>query len=291
MENFNIARTYKDRLFRRIFSDKASLLELYNALNGTEYTEEAELTVNDLEDAVYMRMKNDRSFVLESLTMNFYEHQSTWCPNMPLRGFFYAADAYRAYVEAKEYDLYSMNMIKLPTPKYVIFYNGDKEVPDSTEVRLSDMFEYRDEEDVGKFEWTATVLNINTGHNKELMDKCRKLNDYSILIGKVKEYKKGAALKEAIEKAVSECITEGVLREFLVKNRGEVVNTLLTEYNEEKTMANLYKEAKELGIEEGMKLGKNEAVEETARKLKKEGLSYDLIARCTGLTDEEIKKL
>ncbi|MGN0710984.1 MAG: hypothetical protein ACI4LO_04410, partial [Anaerovoracaceae bacterium] len=178
-----------------------------------------------------------------------------------------------------------------PTPKYVIFYNGDKEVPDSTEVRLSDMFEYRDEEDAGKFEWTATVLNINAGHNKELMDKCRKLNDYSILIGKVKEYKKEVALKEAIEKAVSECITEGVLREFLVKNRGEVVNTLLTEYNEEKTMANLYKEAKELGIEEGMKLGRNEAVEETARNFKREGIPVEMIARCTGLTEQEIENL
>lgn len=278
-----IARTYKDRLFRKIFSDKGSLLELYNALNGTEYTEEADLQIVDLEDALYLGMKNDKAFVLESLSMNFYEHQSTWCPNMPLRGFFYAADTYRAYVAENDYDLYSIKQIRLPAPRYVVFYNGDQDMPDRTEMRLSDMFAFQDEVNKTNFEWTATVLNINIGHNKQILDKCKNLRDYATLIGKIKLYRCDLKLREAIDKAVKECIEEDVLRDFLTKNRGEVVNTLLTEYDEEKSRARLARDAKELGVIEG-KL-------ETAVKMKAEGLPIEMIVRCTGLSEKEIEKL
>lgn len=278
-----IARTYKDRLFRRIFSDKSSLLELYNALNNTDYTEETELEIVDLEDAVYLSMKNDKAFVLESLSMNFYEHQSTWCPNMPLRGFFYAADTYRAYITSKDYDLYSIKQIVLPEPRYIVFYNGDQEVPDRTELKLSDMFLNQDASDKGKFEWTATVLNINIGHNNVILDKSKKLRDYATLIGKIKTYKNELPLKSAIDKAVKECIEEDVLRDFLIKNRSEVMNTLLTEYDEEKSRARLARDAQEIGMQ--LK------AQETASKLKNEGISIDIIARCTGLSEAEIEKL
>ncbi|MGN0710475.1 MAG: hypothetical protein ACI4LO_01850 [Anaerovoracaceae bacterium] len=246
MKNLKINRTHKDRLFRKIFSDKKSLLDLYNALNGTSYTDENDLTINDLEDAIYMGMKNDKSFIMQRITMNFYEHQSSWCPNMPIRGFFYGAEAYRAYVETQGLNLYGRTKIKLPAPRYVVFYNGDEETPDVMKLRLSDMFEPIGDEE-NEFEWTATLVNINVGRNKELMESCKALKDYSILIGKIKEYRKNLKIEDAIDKAVEECIIEDVLKDFLLKNRSEVMNTLLTEYNEKETMDYLYKEAREQG--------------------------------------------
>lgn len=287
MRELQINRTYKDRLFRKLFDNRKSLLELYNALNGTAYTDENDLEINDLEDVIFMGMKNDRSFIMQRMTMNFYEHQSTWCPNMPLRGFFYGADAYRVYIENAGFNLYARKKIKIPVPRYVVFYNGDEDAPDCMKLRLSDMFEPVFEEDKGEFEWTATMLNINIGHNKDLMEKCRTLKEYAYLIGKIKLYKSERPIEEAIYKAVEECINENVLREFLIKNKGEVMNTLLTEYDEKATMDYLRKEAMEQGIAEG----EYRKARMTAANMKKEGLDFELIAKCTGLQIREIEQL
>lgn len=251
MKKINVVLDYKDRIFRTLFSDKASLLQLYNALNGTEYTDATDLVINDLEDAIYMSMKNDRSFILNGKIMNFYEHQSTFSPNLPLRGIVYAAKCYDAYVSNSGQNRYGSKKIKLPTPQFVVFYNGDKDVEDYVELRLSDMFEEDLGEDKGKYEWTAKLYNINIGHNKEILDKCPRLKEYSIFIGKVKECLITLPLKEAIEYAIDFCIEENVLREFLKKNRSEVMGSILTDYNEKETMEAFYKDGKEDGLEEG----------------------------------------
>ena len=130
---------YKDRLFRFVFQNKEDLLELYNALNHSEYRDPGELIVNTLEDVIYMGMKNDISFLIGG-TLNLYEHQSTWNPNMPLRGFFYFARIYENYVGSNHKDIYSSTLQALPFPRYFIFYNGVKEEPDRKELSLSDAF-------------------------------------------------------------------------------------------------------------------------------------------------------
>ena len=83
-----INRTVKDRLFRFIFSkDPAALLQLYNALNGTDYEDADALEIVTLDNIVYMSMKNDLAFIVTGV-LNLYEHQSTINPNMPLRCFY-----------------------------------------------------------------------------------------------------------------------------------------------------------------------------------------------------------
>ena len=86
----HVARNHKDRLFRMIFREKKELLSLYNAVNGTSYTNAEELEIVTLENAIYMNMKNDLAFIMDSY-LNLYEHQSTYSPNMPLRDLFYIA--------------------------------------------------------------------------------------------------------------------------------------------------------------------------------------------------------
>ena len=114
-----------------------------------------------------MDYKNDISFLIDS-TLNLYEHQSTWNPNMPLRGLGYFARLYEDYVRLNELNIYSETRLKLPKPQYFVFYNGTKNQPDSMELRLSDCFENTDNE-APCLECTATMLNINYGHNQELM--------------------------------------------------------------------------------------------------------------------------
>ena len=80
-------REYKDRLFKFIFGNpenKEWTLSLYNAINDTSYTNADDIQITTIQDAVYMKMKNDVSFLVNNI-MNFYEQQSTFNPNMPMR--------------------------------------------------------------------------------------------------------------------------------------------------------------------------------------------------------------
>lgn len=174
-----INRNNKDVLFGLRFQNKKDLLQLYNAVNETNYTDEQQLEITTLGDAVYMAMKNDVSFLVSN-KMNLYEHQSTFNPNMPIRGFEYFAELYSAYLEKNELDVYGSSLIKLPTPQYVVFYNGTKEQPEKTVLKLSDAFEKIGHNGIEPaIEVQAIMLNINLGHNQLIMEKCKKLKEYA----------------------------------------------------------------------------------------------------------------
>lgn len=247
---------YKDTIFRMIFSEPEHLLSLYNAVSGKDYRDPDALNIVTLENAVYMGMKNDLAFVLE-MVLYLYEHQSTYNPNIPLRDLFYIASEYQALVDGKS--LYSSGIQKIPTPKFLVFYNGlDRNVPDRMELRLSDAYENpTDEPDL---ELKVTMLNINVGHNEELMNSCPVLREYAQYVARVRKYAAKMPLDEAVGRAVTECIEEGILAEFLKKNRAEVMKVSIFEYDKEKEEKKLrkaeYEYGREQGREEGERLGR-----------------------------------
>lgn len=242
----NVNHKHKDTLFTVIFKDKNELLTLYNAVNHTSYDNPDDLIITTLEDIIYMGMKNDLSFLIGH-TLNLYEHQSTWNPNMPLRGLLYFAELYQGYIEENQLDLYTTSLLKLPMPQFIVFYNGEKEQPDQKILYLSDAFP-KIEGKNACLECEALMLNINIGHNKELLNQCKKLNEYAIFVGKVRTYtSNGIKLKSAIDRAVDECIEEGVLADLLRKNRTEVCNMVLREYDEAAHINN----EKKISFEEG----------------------------------------
>ena len=126
MNDYKLNTKYKDRLFRLIFHDKKELLELYNAINESHYTNPEDLEITTIEDVVYMGMRNDLSFIIGD-EMSLYEHQSTFSPNLPLRGLFYFASVYRAYIEPVKKKLYLDSALQVPFPQYIVFYNGMEE--------------------------------------------------------------------------------------------------------------------------------------------------------------------
>ena len=232
---------------------KGNLLDLYNALNGTNYTNPDELEINTMENVLYMSMKNDVSCIIAN-NMALYEHQSTWNPNMPLRGFLYFADLYNKYVSTGSLGIYREKLVKLPTPQYYVFYNGSANMLDRQLLRLSDAFMEPPRQ--GEFEWTATVLNINYGHNKKLLSNCKTLSEYAILIKTINEYKqKYDDIRDAMENAIDYCINHNVVREFLLERKAEAMHTLLTEYDEQKTMEYLRQDAYGDGFTEGESSG------------------------------------
>ncbi len=268
-QNHKVNRKYKDRLFRYIFKNKKDLLDLYNAVNGTAYTNASDLIITTLSDAIYIGMKNDVGFLIGNC-LNLYEHQSSINPNMPLRGLFYLVKMLQAYVELNHYNLYSSMRIELPFPRYIVFYNGDKEAPDCEELSLSDAFPKM----AGSrpaLECRATVLNINYGHNQELLNKCKRLSDYSYFIHQVREYlEQEYAIDQAIDCAMDDCIQKEILSDILIANRAEVKSMLLSTFDEKEYRKMLRDEAREEGFKEGRAEGRAEGQKEGQREGQKE---------------------
>lgn len=241
-EQKTVRRDYKSTMFTMIFSDKKELLKLYNAVGQRNYDNPELLEINTLENAIYMTMRNDLSFLIDS-RLSLYEHQSTYNPNMPLRFLIYLADLYADMVKGK--NLYGTKVIPLPAPRFIVFYNGSDARPDKEELRLSDAYVTDDGEVY--LELCVTVLNINVGHNQELLKACKTLHDYSEYVHRVRRYAKEMSIEEAVDKAIDECIRERILREFLEKNRAEARTMSIYEYNEEEHMRMEREEAFEDG--------------------------------------------
>ncbi|RGX89121.1 hypothetical protein DXA60_18235 [Roseburia sp. OF03-24] len=311
-------RQYKDTVFRMLFSEKENLLSLYNAVTGSHYQNAEALKIVTLENAIYMGMKNDLAFMLET-NIYLYEHQSTINPNIPLRDLIYIGIEYQQFVNDKS--LYSSKLQKIPAPKFMVFYNGTDDVEDRMELKLSSAYEHLAGEP--DLELKVLMLNVNEGHNKELMEQCQTLKEYAIYVARVRKYASELNLNDAVERAITECIKEGILVEFLRKNRSEVKMVSILEYDkewEEKKLRKAeYEAGKEDGRNEGIEIGKNEGIEigknegikigkeigkskgieigreeaiaEMIHNMAKCGYSIDKIAEITGRSTEQIQSI
>ena len=261
-ETLQTKRTYKDSVFRMLYSRKEELLSLYNALNGTDYQDPEQLEVTTLENAIYMNMKNDVSFLLDA-EMMLYEHQSTWNPNMPLRDLIYITRLLEKYVNRES--LYASTPVRIPAPHFVVFYNGSSDVSEDVILKLSDAFEERKgshlERKEPELELKVHFLNINQGYNEELMERCRTLREYSEFVARIRRYAAGeTAIEEAVDRAVTECIAEGILADFLRSQRAEVVAVSIFEYNEEEELKKFGRAEYRSGEIKGKAEGKAESV-------------------------------
>ena len=260
MEHYYLNRKYKDRLFRFIFSDKGNLLQLYNAINDSHYNNSDDLVITTIDDVVYMGMKNDLSFIIDDV-MSLYEHQSTYSPNLPLRGLFYFSAMYRNYIEPMKQKLYTDSPLRIPFPVYLVFYNGSMEEPERKEILLSDLFIQNGKGLQPALECTALLLNINVGHNQELMEKCRILKEYAQFIHTIRsKISVGLPFQEAVETAVEDCISQNILSEILRKNKAEVIDMILTEYDENEFREFLKEDSWKKGHEAGIQTGIREII-------------------------------
>ena len=255
---FRPKRQVKDIVFRLIFgNNKEALLQLYNALNKTKYTDPNALRIVTLDNAIYISMKNDLAFLLVG-TINMYEHQSTVNPNMPVRFMIYLAQEYQMLVESASSSLYGSKLIPLPTPQCVVFYNGTEETPDEYELRLSSAFCNQDVEPAA--EVIVRVVNINYGHNEYLMQGCELMSQYAEFVEITRKY---ALLyddrEEAMNAAIDYCIAHGILEDILRKHRSQILGSLLEDFDEKKYARTLR--------EEGWEAGREDGIAETEQKL------------------------
>ena len=281
-------RNYKDTVFRMLFSDRKNLLSLYNAVSGAHYEDPEMLEIVTLENAIYMGMKNDLAFIIDT-DLFLYEHQSTYNPNMPLRDLFYISSEYQKLVDKKS--LYSSVLQKIPAPQFIVFYNGTEKKKDSWVNHLSEAFENLSGNP--KLELEVLTININEGHNPELMEQCQTLREYAQYVACVRRYAREFELNEAVKLAVDECIRNNILSKFLRANKSEVISMSIFEYDKEEEERKLRKAEYEAGVaaglKDGMKAGMKAGVADGISKgkiLAKKDAASSLIT--LGLTVEQI---
>ena len=273
-----VNRTFKSTLFIMLFEDKKNLLELYNAITGKHYADPELLEINTLENAIYMSMKNDVSFLIDG-RLSLYEHQSTKNPNLPLRFLLYISHLY-SRLTVKE-NLYGETIVQIPAPEFLIFYNGKDKMPERQILKLSDM--YSVQEGQPKLELEATLLNISGSNNQKLKEACRTLGEYAIYTDKIRNYTETMELSEAVDRAMDECIREDVLREFLMKHRAEARAMSIFEYDQERHM----QQEREAGIEKG----KEQLLRRQVQKNLSRGMSISEIAEVLDETEERIREI
>ena len=269
-------RNYKDTVFRMLFSDRKNLLSLYNAVSGAHYEDPEKLEIVTLENAIYMGMKNDLAFIIDT-DLFLYEHQSTYNPNMPLRDLFYISSEYQKLVDKRS--LYSSLLQKIPAPQFIVFYNGTEKKKDSWVNHLSEAFENLSGNP--KLELELLTININEGHNPELMEQCQTLREYAQYVACVRRYTREFELNEAVKLAVDECIRNNILSEFLRANKSEVISMSIFEYDKEEEERKLRKAEYEAGAAAGLKAGVSKG-----KILAKKDAASSLIT--LGLTVEQI---
>lgn len=243
-------RTYKDTVFRMLFRQKRELLSLYNAMNGSNYSDPDELEIVTLDNAVYMNVKNDLAF-LADFHLYLYEHQSTVNPNMPIRFLQYVAKEYEKLIHGDS--LYRSKKVLIPAPQFVVFYNGVDYLPEKSELRLSEAYGVNASNP--QLELKVQILNINEGNNEKLKEQCCLLKEYMMYVDCVRKNAEKMSIEEAVSWAVDECIRQGILAEFLVQNKAEVVPMSIFEYNEEETLKLIRADEFELGMEKGIQQG------------------------------------
>ncbi len=275
-----VQRNYKDTVSRMLFREPENALSLYNALNGTNYADASQITFNMLDNAIYMGMQNDISFLIMN-EVNLYEHQSTYNLNMPLRDLFYVAELLQVYV--KDQSLYSSKLIKLPTPHFVVFYNGIESKPERRVLRLSEAFEVPTKDP--ELELKVTILNINPEMNEELKEKCPVLKQYTQYVEQVRYNSAGMPLEQAVEAAIEYCIRHDILKDFLLKQRAEVVKMSIYEYDEEREIELIRRDEREIGKEIGQKIGEEIGVEKERENTIKSIISF---GRKLGASKEQI---
>ena len=221
---------YKDRLFNFLFGseeNKEWTLSLYNAVNGSHYTDSSMIKITTIREVMYLGMHNDVSFLISN-EMNLYEQQSTYNPNMPVRLLQYAGNLYEKYFKENSLNKYGGRLLQLPVPKLVVFYNGKKEQPDEMILKLSDSFPEGSDADI---EVKVRMLNVNVGRNRLLLEACKPLGEYSWLVDEIRRNNTTNdedGMSSAVDRAITDMPDSFVIKSFLELHRTEVKGMLLS---------------------------------------------------------------
>lgn len=213
-------REYRSDVFSMLMMIPEYALDVYNTLNHTNYDDPALIVIKTLEKGISLSISNDSAFIINT-DINIYEHQSTYNPNMPLRSLIYFVEIVKALIVNK--DLLGRKLITIPRPHFVVFYNGKEKRPETEILKLSDAFEAH--ADSPELELMCTVYNINPDNNKDIMNSCWEIEQYTQFV-EVTRNNILMNVEKPLEVAINYCIEHNILRDFLSANKNEVLKSM-----------------------------------------------------------------
>ncbi len=281
-------RNVKDSVFSMYLTENAQrLVEVYNAVQGTDYPLDTPVEINTLRDVLYKDRINDISFTIDNKYVVLSGHQSTINMNIPVRALLYIGRVYEKILSRE--NIYRKKQIPLPTPEFIVFYNGNEPCPQETLLRLSDAFIAVPHGN--SMDLMVKVLNIRDPDGNPVLKKSRSLREYSIFVDKVFQYASaGMKLEESIHQAVLYCSEHDVMQPFLLKHSSEVENMLLSEWNWDEALRIEHEEALEEGMKKGMEKGMEKGKFELIKSLLG-ALPDNVLAEKAGISLDAITKL
>lgn len=274
-------REYNSDAFSLLMMIPKYALEVYNHLNHTSYHNPEEIVYQQLQHSFSLSVRNDASFIIDA-SFNLYEHQSTYNPNMPVRSLIYFSDYVKDFIKQRE--LYGRKPVKIPTPRFAVFYNGMEKRPEMETLLLSNSFEHP--VDRPELELICTVYNINVGYNRELLKQCPVLKKYMVFIDRVRyNIRKQQTTQEftdhgtdsltenhilhrkqllgtAINEAIDYCIAHQILDDFFKEYRWEVEKVMVLDYTYERRMELNREEGYNEGIRQGISQGISQGIQQ-----------------------------
>jgi len=286
-------REYKSDVFSMLMEDPRYALEVYNVLNGSNIEDPSVVEIVTLARGISLSVRNDAAFIIDT-DMSIYEHQSTYNPNMPLRSLIYFTEIIKSFL--KERDLFSGHLIEIPTPQFVVFYNGVEKRPEYEEQKLSNAYKH---DGKPSLELICKVFNINKGFNRDILSNCTVLREYMIFVDTVRD-NVIKRVDNPIEEAINQCVEEHILEEFLQFRRNEVLKIMTIDMTFETREKLIRKEEQMYGRAEGRAMGliegRAEGRAEGLAKGQAEGRAEERLllvqnAIKNGLSDEDIIRI
>ncbi len=311
-------REYKSDVISMMLQIPEYALDVYNAMNDSEYTDPDMIQIMRLENGISLSVRNDASFFISNY-LNLYEHQSTYSPNAPLRFLIYLTNLLKTTIRKR--DLYSRKRVQIATPHFAVFYNGTEKRPEKEVLKLSDAFINRT--DTPEIELAVTVYNINPDNNTQLLEKSKVLSGYMIFVNRVREnlehqrkieqntrflsseYNEAEHddtelmedLEAAINEAIDHCIENHIMETFFRENRSEVTKSMVLDYTWERREELIRAEEYEDGRREGIEIGRAEGEKRgriEGEKLGAEAMQKKLLQKLMEtqkITEAEAKKM
>lgn len=249
-------RKIKDSVFTKLFQDKKYLLQLYRALHpeDCDVTEDeiADITIKHvLIDADY----NDLGFSVGNRLMVLVESQSTWTTNIIIRALMYLIQTYHDYFKRTNQNLYGSKKVMIPKPELYMIYTGDrKNIPDS--ISLSNEFFYGD-----RISIDAEVKALYQENEKDIIGQY-------IIFSKVynEQRKLYGNTKQSVTETIRICKSRNVLKEYLENKEQEVVDIMMTLFDDEQILKAYVKDIKDNTAQETARETEREMAERMIKK-------------------------
>ncbi len=285
----------KSSVFADLFCDdekdgKKNFLSLYNAIHGTNLTlENTRLERKQIPQTLYKTFDTDISVLVNGRLFVLIEHQSTPNENMPLRCLEYYVHLLYGIVPAKA--RYNETLLKIPTPEFYVFYNGNRKLKQNQErehtMLLSDAFIEPQNEPMCEVKVKLANIGGEGGKNLPVVKNCAIMKEYCEFMEIVARHRSELGtfppddeLIACYDKAISETISKGILVDYLSRKATEVKNMFFDEYDYD------------LDMEAKKEDGRKEKAVEDARNLIKMNLGNpEQIAQAVGLPIDQVLEL